>query len=170
MIRRLQPQLAQIPGISLYMQPIQDLTIDDRVSRTQYQYSVNALEPDEVSKWTKLLVAKLQTLPELRDVASDQQESGLQTAITIDRDTASRLGITAEAIDNALYDAFGQRQISTMFTQRNQYHVILEALPQLLTNPNALTDIYLTSATGGSIPLSTFTQTALTLGPLLITH
>lgn len=169
-IRRLQPQLAQIPGITLYMQPVQDLTIDNRVSRTQYQYSVSAIDPDEVSKWSSMLLNKFQTLPELTDVASDQQDQGLQTSINIDRDTASRLGITVSAIDNALYDAFGQRQISTMFTQRNQYHVILEALPQLQLNPNSLSNIYLTTATGGSIPLSTFSNVAITLGSLLITH
>ncbi len=169
-IRRLQPKLAQIPGITLYMQPVQDLTIDNRVSRTQYQYSISAIDPSEVTKWSSILLNKYQTLPELTDVASDQQDQGLETSINIDRDTASRLGITVSAIDNVLYDAFGQRQISTMFTQRNQYHVILEALPQLQLGPTALNNIYLTSATGSNIPLSTFTQTAMTLGSLLITH
>lgn len=167
-IRRLQAKLAQVPGATLYMQPVQALTIDDRVSRTQYQYSVGAPYAADVTKWTDLLVKQLQYVPELRDVTSDQQNFGLQTSIDIDRDTASRLGITPSMIDNVLYDAFGQRQISTMFTQRNQYHVVLEALPALQQAPNALNNIYLTSSTGSAIPLSAFTQITLGTAPLLI--
>ncbi len=169
-IRRLQPKLAQIPGVTLYMQPVQNLTIDDRVSRTQYQYSLGAPDAISVSKWTGLLVSKLQNVPELRDVASDQQNSGLKTFISIDRDTASRLGITTQVIDETLYDAFGQRQVSTMFTQRNQYHVVLEALHALQKTPESLNNIYLNSATGSPIPLSAFTQVSEGIGPLVVSR
>src|SRR5262245_7367351 len=117
-------------GRILYMQPAQDLTVEDRVSRTQYQYSLEDANPDELQTWTTRLVQKLLTLPQLRDVASDQQNHGLQVSLAIDRDTASRLGVTPQMIDDTLYDAFGQRQISTIFTQSNQYHVVLEAQPE----------------------------------------
>jgi len=169
-IRRLQPQLDKVSDIKLYMQPVQDLTIDDRVSRTQYQYSLNSTDVNEVSKWSKLLLEKMRTIPILQDVASDQQNLGLVTNINIDRDTASRLGITAQMIDDTLYDAYGQRQVSTMFTQRNQYHVVLETLPELQKSPIKLNDLYMNSATGESIPLRTFTQISQTTGPILITH
>lgn len=169
-IQRLQPKLNNIPGMTLYMQPVENLSIDDRVSRTQYQYSVGAPDALTVSKWTALLVKKLQDATELRDVASDQQNFGLQTFVNVDRDTASRLGITTQLIDNTLYDAFGQRQVSTMFTQRNQYHVILEALPNLQKLPEALNNIYLNSATGTPIPLSAFAQVSESAGPLVVTR
>lgn len=167
-IHRLQPKLAKIPGITLYLQPVQDLTVDDRISRAQYQYSINSPNAAEVTEWTTRLVDKLRTLPELRNVASDQQNLGLQTYIEFDRDTASRLGLTTQAIDNTLYDAFGQRQISIMFTQRNQYRVVLEVLPQLQTDFNALNNIYMTSATGTAIPLAAFTRISQQVGPLVI--
>ncbi len=169
-IRRLQPKLDHVSDIKLYMQPVQDLTIDDRVSRTQYQYSLNSTDANEVSKWSKLLLEKMHAIPILQDVASDQQNLGLVTNINIDRDTASRLGITTQMIDDTLYDAYGQRQVSTMFTQRNQYHVILETLPEFQKSPIKLNDLYLNSATGESIPLRTFSQISQTTGPILITH
>jgi multidrug efflux pump len=169
-IRRLQPKLDQVVGASLYMQPVQDLTIDDTVSRTQYQYTIGSPDASEVAHWTAAMINKLQALPELRDVTSDQQNVGLQTDIEIDRDTASRLGITASEIDNTLYDAFGQRQISIMFTQRNQYRVILEALPNMQKGPNGLDNIYLTSSTGAAIPLSAFTHISKTIVPLVVTR
>ncbi|TAK78205.1 MAG: multidrug efflux RND transporter permease subunit [Gammaproteobacteria bacterium] len=165
-IHRLGPSLAQVPGATLYLQPVQDLSIDTRISRTQYQYSVGSPDTSEVAKWTSRLVAQLHQSPVLRDVASDQQNLGLQTVITVDRDTASRLGIDMQTIDDTLYDAFGQRQVSTIFTQRNQYHVILESLPKLQQGPNALNDIYLTS--NGVVPLSTFVRLSQQLGPLVI--
>jgi multidrug efflux pump len=142
-IRRLQPELAKVAGATLYMQPAQDLTVEDRVSRTQYQYSMEDANPDELQTWTTRLVQKLQALPQLRDVASDQQNHGLQVSLAIDRDTASRLGVTPQMIDDTLYDAFGQRQISTIFTQSNQYHVVLEAQPEFQRNPDALKHIYI---------------------------
>ena len=117
------------------MQPVQDLTVEDRVSRTQYQYSLEDADAEELALWTTKLVAKLKTLPELRDVASDQQNEGLRANLAIDRDTASRLGIIPQTIDDTLYDAFGQRQVSTIFTQLNQYHVVLEVAAEVSSGP-----------------------------------
>ena len=153
-IERLKPKIAQLEGITLYMQPVQDLTIEDRVSRTQYQFTLEDSNPEELSLWTNKLVEKLSTLPALADVVSDVQDQGLQAYLTIDRDTAARLGITAASIDNALYNAFGQRLISTIFTQASQYRVVLEVKPEFKRGPSALNDIYVTSATGGQVPLS----------------
>ena len=135
MIRRLQPQLAKVDGITLFMQPVQDLTVEDRVSRTQYQYSLEDPDAKELAVWVPRFIEKLQSLPQLRDVASDQQNGGLETTVLIDRATASRFGITPQLIDDTLYDAFGQRQISTMFTQLNQYRVVLEVKPDLQKSP-----------------------------------
>jgi multidrug efflux pump len=145
-IRDLQPELAKVEGITLYMQPVQDLTVESRVSRTQYQYSMEDADAIELATWSQQLLQKLQTVPQLRDVASDQQNNGLQANLIIDRDTASRLGILPQAIDDTLYDAFGQRQVSTMFTQLNQYHVVLEVGSQFNTTPDALKDIYVKSS------------------------
>ncbi len=169
-MRRLQPELAKVDGITLYMQPIQDLTVEDRVSRTQFQYTLEDANADELNTWTARLMEKLPELPELRDVATDQQTRGSQARLVIDRVTASRLGITPQAIDDALYDAFGQRQISTLFTQLNQYHVILETLPEFQRNPSKLQDIYVRSAAGGPVPLSTFTHFESGNAPLAINH
>jgi multidrug efflux pump len=169
-IRRLQPELAKVDGITLNMQPVQDLTVEDRVSRTEYQYTLEDANADELNQWTTKLVEKLQALPQLRDVATDQQTHGAQTTLVIDRVTASRLGITPQAIDNALYDAFGQRQISTLFTQLNQYHVILETLPDFQRNPSKLNDIYVLSTSGGAVPLSTFSHFESGIAPLAINH
>ena len=127
------------------MQPVQDLTVEDRVSRTQFQYTMEDADAKELTKLSSQLVDKLRTLPKLRDVASDQQTGGLQADLTIDRDTASRLGIFPQQIDNTLYDAFGQRQVSTIFTQLNQYHVILEVDPQFQQNPGSFKDLYVKS-------------------------
>ena len=157
-MNRLQTSLAQVDGIMLYMQPVQDLTVEDRVSRTQYQYTLESPNADELNTWTTRLVGKLKTLPQLQDVATDQQTGAAQTTLVIDRVTASRLGITPLAIDQTLYDAFGQRQISTLFTQSNQYHVILETLPNFQNDPAKLQDIYIRSANGTSVPLSTFSH------------
>jgi multidrug efflux pump len=169
-MRRLQPQLAKVSGIALYMQPVQDLTVEDRVSQTQYQYTLEDADGVELARWTAKLVDKLQALPELRDVATDQQNHGAQAILAIDRATASRLGITPQAIDNVLYDSFGQRQISTLFTQLNQYHVILEALPSFQKNPAKLNDIYVLSASGSAVPLSAFCHFEAGTGPLAINH
>ncbi|MGH8710491.1 MAG: MdtB/MuxB family multidrug efflux RND transporter permease subunit [Burkholderiales bacterium] len=154
-IRRLQSKLGQVEGISLYMQPVQDLTIENRVSRTQYQFSVEDADPKELSVWVPKLVERLRGLPQLVDVASDLQDQGLQAFVEIDRDTASRLGITPTMIDNALYNAFGQRLVSTIFTQSNQYRVVLEVRPEFQKGPAALDDIYI-----GSAPVIQATTTA----------
>ena len=169
-IRRLQPKLAQVQGITLYMQPVQDLSIEDRVSRTQYQYTLEDADPRELSEWSAKLVDRLRAAPVLRDVASDQQEQGLRANLTIDRSTATRLGITPQLFDDTLYDAFGQRQVSTMFTQLNQYRVILEVKPGFQMGPGALKDIYVRSSGGTQVPLSAFTQYAEGAGPLVINH
>jgi len=141
-IRRLQKSLAKVQGITLYMQPVQNITVDDRVSRTQYQYSLEDPDANELDEWTNRFVAKLKKLPELADVATDQQTGARAVSLIIDRVTASRLGIAPATVDNTLYDAFGQRQISTMYTQLNQYHVILETMPQFRTGPNQLNQLY----------------------------
>jgi multidrug efflux pump len=157
-IRRLQPEIAKVDGITLFMQPVQDLTVEDRVSRTEFQYSLEDVDQKELAYWTPKLIERLQALPELRDVTSDQLNQGLLATLTIDRDTASRLGILPATIDNTLYDAFGQRQVSTMFTQLNQYHVVLEVNPQFQQNPDQLKNIYVHSSTGQQVPLSAFTH------------
>src|SRR6266436_4978749 len=157
-IRRLQPELAKVSGITLYMQPVQDLTVEDRVSRTQYQYSMEDADAQELSVWASQLVDALRKLPEMRDVATDQQNGGLKADLVIDRDTASRLGILPQAIDDALYDAFGQRQVSTIFTQLNQYHVVLEVEPQFSQNPDSLKNIYVHSGSGIQVPLASFSH------------
>ncbi len=149
-IRRLQPRAEQVQGITLYMQPIQDLTVENRVSRTQYQYSVEAPNADDLHYWAPRLLAKLKTIPHLENVASDEENGGLGLLLNIDRDTASRLGITPQTIDDTLYDAFGQRQVSTIFTQLNQYHVVLEALPRWQRSIDALRDIYVRTSAGTS--------------------
>jgi multidrug efflux pump len=168
-IRRLQPLVDRVAGISLFMQPVQDLTVETRVSRTQFQYSLEALSADDLAVWVPRFVAKLRELPELRDVASDQQNNGQQLNVSIDRDTASRLGVTPQMIDDTLYDAFGQRQISIIFTQLNQYRVVLEVDPSFRNRPEDLKDIYIQTA-GGHAPLSAFTKTHESAVPIAINH
>ena len=153
-IRRLQRELAKVEGITLYMQPVQDLTVDTRVSRTQYNYALEDPDIDELNSFAPRLVETLRTRPELRDVSSDQQNKGLRVSVAIDRSTASRLGITPQLIDDTLYDAFGQRQVSTMFTQLNQYRVVLAVKPDFQQGPDSLQTIYLRGAGGGQVPLS----------------
>src|SRR6202045_2260985 len=169
-IRRLQPELAKVDGISLFMQPVQDLTVEDRVSRTQFQYSLEDVDAKELGYWVPRFMEKLKALPELRDVASDQQNQGLVAVLTIDRDTASRLGILPADIDNTLYDAYGQRLVSTIFTQLNQYHVVLEVDPQFQQDPDALKSIYVHSSTGPQVPLSAFTRMEPGSTPLTLNH
>jgi multidrug efflux pump len=169
-IQRLQSNLAKVEGISLYLQPLQDLTVADQVSRTQYQYSLEDANGEELDTWTRKLVAALRQRPELRDVASDLQTKGLETDLVVDRDTASRLGVTMAAIDNTLYDAFGQRQVSTMFTQLNQYHVVLLAAPNFDRDPSDLSSIYVASSSGTEVPLSTFVHVENRHTPLVMDH
>ncbi len=153
-IRRLQLSLKHVDGIELFMEPVQNITVDDRVSRTQYQYTLEDPDANELNLWTGRLVDKMKQLPQLADVATDQQTGGLAVSLVIDRVTASRLGIAPSTIDSTLYDAYGQRQISTMYTQLNQYHVILEAAPSSQQGPNKLQDLYVQTNTsaGGSGP------------------
>jgi len=153
-IHNLQTRLADVEGITLYMQPVQDLTIEDRVSRTQYQFTVEDTNPDELAVWVPKIVDSLQHLPQLADVASDLQNGGLQAFVDIDRATASRFGITPAAIDNALYNAFGQRLVSTIFTQTNQYRVVLEVKPEFQLGPDALAQIYVPATNSGSATAS----------------
>ena len=169
-IRRLQPEVAKVAGITLYLQPVQDLTVEDRVSRTQYQYSMESADAQELATIAPQLVEKLRALPEMRDVATDQQNNGLEANLVIDRDTASRLGILPQAIDDTLYDAFGQRQVSTIFTQLNQYHVVLEVNPQFQQGPDALNSIYVKSNTGMQVPLSAFSHFESNNTALAINH
>jgi multidrug efflux pump len=188
-IRRLQSALAQVEGITLYMQPVQDLTVEDRVSRTQFQYSIEDADAPELALWVPRLVDKLKTRTEaLRDVATDQLNNGLRASLTIDRDTASRLGILPQAIDNTLYDAFGQRQVSTIFTQLNQYHVVLEVLPSFALTPDSLKDIYIrpssvlpnsgaptanvaaVTTSGAPVPISAFTKVQSNNTSLAVNH
>ncbi len=169
-IRRLQPKLSQVQGIELYMQPVQDLTVEDRVSRTQYQYSIEAPDSEVLHTWAPQVLEKMRALPELRDVASDQQNQGLGLLLNIDRDTASRLGISPQLIDDTLYDAFGQRQVSTMFTQLNQYHVVLETQPKWQQTVDALRDIYVPTSSGTQAPLSSFTRAVPISVPVAVNH
>ena len=173
-IDRLRPALADVPGIALYLQPVQDLTVEDRVSRTQFQYSLEDADEKELRLWAPRLLARLREQPVLRDVASDQQDAGLEAIVTIDRATASRLGITPQMVDDALYNAFGQRQISTVFTQLNQYRVVLEVKEEFRAAPEALGRVYLRSnpAAGGSaqVPLATVASVHERAAPLVIAH
>ena len=170
-IRRLQPELArQVPGITLYMQPVQDLTVEDRVSRTQYQYTLEAADAKLLSEWVPRLVDGLSRIPQLTDVASDLQDQGLQAYVDIDRDTAGRLGITPAAVDTALYNAFGQRLVSTIFTQATQYRVVLEVKPEFRLGPDALKSIRVASTSGQQVPLDAIARITTGTAPLSINH
>lgn len=169
-IDRLQKAVASVGGISLYMQPVQDLTIETRVSRTQYQFTVEDTDLAKLSEWTPRLVERLNQMPQLRDVASDLQDQGKQASLSIDRNTAARLGITPALIDNTLYSAFGQRIVSTIFTQTNQYRVVLEVKPEFQKGPVSLNDIYIATSTGQQVPLSTITTLTEQATPLAINH
>src|SRR5258707_3825253 len=169
-ISRLQPKLAKVQGITLYLQLVQDLSVENRISRTQFQYTLEDANIEELQAWEPRVLAKLKTLPELTDVASDQQTSGLQASLKIDRDTAARLGILPQAIDDVLYDAFGQRQVSTIFTQLNQYHVILEVGAQFRQEPSDLGRIYVKSVTGTQVPVSGLSHFESSNATLAINH
>ena len=149
-IRRMQPKLSEVAGITLFMQPVQDLTVEDRVSRTQFQYTLEDPSADELNSFAPKMVDRLKQLPQLTDVATDQEVQGLRATLVYDRDTASRLGITPATIDQTLYDAYGQREISTIFTQLNQYHVVLEVKPTFQQKPGDLSSLYIRTGAGGS--------------------
>ena len=169
-IRRLQRELAKVEGITLHMQPVQDLSVDTRVSRTQYHYALENPDIDELNSFVPRLVETVRAQPELRDVSSDQQNKGLRVLLTIDRGTASRLGITPQMIVDTLYDAFGQRQVSTIFTQLNQYRVVLAVKPDFQQGPDWLQTIYLRGSNGGQVPLGAIARVTETTGPLLISR
>jgi multidrug efflux pump len=174
-IQRLEPKVAHIPGITLYMQPVQDLTIEDRISRTQYQFTLQTADTAELGKWTTKLVERLHHVPQLASVTSDMQNNGLQAYVDIDRDTAGRLGITPAAIDNTLYSAFGQRLISTIFTQSNQYRVVLEVQPEYQQGPLSLNNLYITAPATSTtaarqVPLSAIARITEKSTPLVINH
>ncbi len=169
-IRRLQPRLAQLPGITLYMQPVQDLTVEDRVSRTQYQFSLEDADPGRLAAWVPRMVERMRAIPVLADVASDLQDRGLQAWLDIDRDAAGRFGLSMSAIDNALYSAFGQRQVSTIFTQANQYRVVLEVAPQFQASPASLEAIRVSGSTGQLVPLSSIARVVERPTALVINH
>jgi multidrug efflux pump len=169
-IARLQPKLAAIDGIEVYLQSVQDLQIDSRVSRTQYQYTLQDADSSELASWAPKLLGELQKEHILKDVASDQETAGLQVSLTVDRDTASRLGISQQQIDDTLYDAFGQRQVSIIFTQLNLYRVILEVKPEIAASAAALDKIFVRTATGSPVPLSAIVHRATTTAPLAINH
>jgi hydrophobe/amphiphile efflux-1 (HAE1) family protein len=169
-INRLQPQLAKLEGITVYMQAAQDITIGARVARTQYQYTLVDADAGELAHWAPIFYQRLKQLPGITDVASDEANAGPLLDITVNRDAASSYGILPATIDNTLDDAFGQRIVSTMFTTLNQYHVILEVEPQFQYSPDALSDIYVSSATGQQVPLRTLVNTVSTVAPLAINH
>jgi len=169
-IDRLRDATKDVQGISLLMQAVQDVQIDSRVSRTQYQYTLEDADETELAQWSERLLTKLRTLPELTDVATDQQANGLQLHVDVDRNTAARLNILPQAIDDTLYDAFGQRQVTIMFTQLNQYRVILEVEPHFQLTPEALNKIYVKSTTGQMVPLTTFAKLRTVITPLSIVH
>ena len=170
LIRRLQKSLESVKGITLYMQPVQDLTVDDTVSRTQYQYTLEDPNGDELNEWAPKVVDALSNLPQLRDVGSDEQAKGLQASLVIDRSTASRLGVTPSVIDSTLYSAYGQRIVSTIFTQLNQYRVILEVKPDFRKNPNKLHNLYVRGTNSAQVPLDVISKFTNTTGPLIVGH
>jgi multidrug efflux pump len=169
-IRRLRGETAGVAGVTLYMQPVQDLTLDNTVSRTQYQFTMESADPVALSTWTPKLVSALRELPDLADVVSNEEDDGLAAYVTIDRDSAARLGISVGTVDNALYDAFGQRIVSTIFTQSNQYRVIMEADPNAYFSVDSLASIYVPTAGGGQVPLSAIVKVDVETRPLLINH
>jgi multidrug efflux pump len=169
-IRRLQPKLEGIEGIQLFLQPLQDLTVEDRVSRTEFQYSLEDPDQVELAKYTRLMVDELGKEKVVTDVASDLQDQGLGAKLVIDRDTAARLGIAMADVDNTLYDAFGQRQVSTIFTQLNQYHVVMEVGQNFQTDPTTLNNLYVKSGNGAQVPLSMLAHWEQSRAQLAIGH
>ncbi len=169
-IRRLRDETARVPGITLYMQPVQDLTLDNTISRTEYQFTLESADPVALSTWTPKLLTALRARPELADVVSNEEDDGLAAYVSIDRDSAARLGISVGTVDNALYDAFGQRIVSTIFTQSNQYRVIMEADPATYRSVDSLASIYVPTAGGGQVPLSAIVNVDVETRPLLINH
>ena len=169
-INRLRPKLAQLQGFRAFMQTSQDITVGTRLTRTQYQYTLQDPDIDELGHWSSVMLERLRAIPQLQDVTSDQQDSAPKIMVRVNRDTASRLGVSTQAIDDTLYDAFGQRQVATMFTQLNQYHVVLEVDPRYQRDPSALSQIYVKSTSGALVPLSAFTSFEPATAALSINH
>ena len=169
-ITRLRPKLARVPGATLYLQAVQDIRLGGRRGNAQYQYSFQADSLKDLSEWAPKMLAALHDLPELRDVSSDQQDAGLQVPLTIDRATAARLGVSTRLIDETLYSAFGQRQVSTIYTSLNQYQVVMEVAPEFWQSPEALRGIYVRSTTGAQVPLTALTRFEPTAAPLQVNH
>jgi multidrug efflux pump len=169
-IARLRGKLAHVPGATLVLQPVQDVRVGGRPSAAQYQYTLRGDNSDELLAWAPRVLERLRRLPELTDVNSDQQNKGLQASLVIDRPTAARLGITPQMIDDNLYDAFGQRPVSTMYTQLNQYHVVMEVEPQFWQNPEGLKSIYVRGKSGDLVPLAAFTHYERSTAPLAVNH
>jgi multidrug efflux pump len=169
-IGRLRSQLSGVPGANLYLQAVQDIRVGGRMSGAQYQFTLRSDSVKELSQWTPQVLRRLRTLPQLADVNSDEQNRGLEASLLIDRDTAARLGITTQMIDDTLYDAFGQRQVSTMYTPLNQYHVVMEAAPRFWQSPDALRDIYVRSANGAQVPLSAIAHYQPSTTALAVNH
>ena len=170
LINRLRPKLATVPGAALYLQATQDLRVGGRLGNAEYQYTIQSDNLADLTRWGPILLQQMRKLPGLADVSSDQQNNGLQASLVYDRLTASRLGITPQMIDDTLDDAFGQRQVSTMFTQLNQYHVVMEVEPEFWQSPEALKQIYVRGTSGGVVPLSAFTHYEPTTAPLAVNH
>jgi hydrophobe/amphiphile efflux-1 (HAE1) family protein len=169
-IARLRPKLSKIPGISLFLQSVQDVRMGGRQSRTQYQYALEDADLAELQAWSPKVLAKLKSLPQLRDVATDQQTAGLMLAVDVDRDSAARVGIDMQGVDNTLYDAFGQRQVATSFTALNYYRVVLEATPEQQASPDQLVHVYVRGANGALVPLPSIAKVSATPTPLAVTH
>ncbi|HEV3397166.1 MAG TPA: efflux RND transporter permease subunit, partial [Xanthobacteraceae bacterium] len=169
-VDRLRAAVAAVPGIVVYFQPVQDIQISTRSSRAQYQYTLSGTDPDDVNKWSSKLVGRLRGDPALREVASEAQEGGLRAFINVDRESAGRLGISMQVVNDTLNDAFAQRQISTIYAQANQYRVILEAMPQYQRDPTSLSKLYVPSTNGAQVPLGAFTSLDKTAAPLAISH
>jgi multidrug efflux pump len=169
-IARLRPKLAQVPGATLFLQATQDVRLGGRVSQAQYQYTLVSDNLDELNAWAPRLVSTMRQMRQLRDVSSDQQDRGLEVPLTIDRATASRMGVSTQLIDETLYDAFGQRQVSTIYTALNQYHVVMEVAPEYWQSPDALSQIYVRSASGNMVPLTAVTKFGTSRAPLQVNH
>jgi multidrug efflux pump len=169
-ITRLRGKAARVPGANLFLQPVQDLRIGGRASNAQFQYTLQSTDLAELNTFAPQMLARLRALPGLRDVATDQQNRGLQAALTIDRDSASRVGVLPKAIDETLYDAFGQRQVSTIYKALNQYVVVLEVAPSFRESPDALKAVYVRSASGGQVPLASITRVGPSTTPLAVNH
>jgi multidrug efflux pump len=169
-ITRLRPKLAQVPGATLYLQAVQDVRLGGRISNAQYQFTLQSDNLEELNTWAPRLVRAMREMPELRDVSSDQQNRGLEVPVVIDRATAARLGVSTRMIDETLYDAFGQRQVSTIYTSLNQYHVVMELEPQYWERPDALSNIYVRSTTGQTVPLTALTKFKMGTGPIQVNH